>query len=366
MLSPQYFFDADVALNSDQLTFAVASNSNPLLVTPVITGSTLVLNLTANRFGVSTITVSATDIAGLSVSDTFNLIVNQVDNVPLTNADSYIVPQGSTLITTDPLGLVGGPENDGVLANDSDPEGGALSAILVAGPQFATSFQLNSNGTFTYAHDATKGRQVDTFTYRASDGVGQSVVTTVTLDIGEPPPPPHQNPTEAMDVNADGFISPIDALLIINFLNNNDGDGSVGSLPPPPPYRDVNGDNFITPIDALMVINILNNSLASGGEGEARLSTADVSSAFAYQEIVSSNTLNARIGMRNVNREDTQLYGPRRNDSVFMELGQVGEASLVDANWFSNREADGDETREIPVDLALADLLNGFGDSHEA
>jgi hypothetical protein len=36
------------------------------------------------------------------------------------------------------------------------------------------------------------------------------------------------------------------------------GDGSVEQLPPTPPFRDVNGDNFVTPIDALLVINTLN------------------------------------------------------------------------------------------------------------
>ena len=36
---------------------------------------------------------------------------------------------------------------------------------------------------------------------------------------------------------------------------------------PPPPYYDVSGDSFITPRDALLVINCLNRR-ASGGEGE--------------------------------------------------------------------------------------------------
>src|SRR5690606_36540114 len=103
----------------------------------------------------------------------------------------------------------------------------------------------------------------DRFTYRASDGSGVSVVTTVTINIDNPPPPSHQNPDSSLDVNADGFISPIDALLIINIINERAVSGSgatipTSSLPPPPPYVDTDGNNLITPNDVLQVINYLN------------------------------------------------------------------------------------------------------------
>ena len=65
------------------------------------------------------------------------------------------------------------------------------------------------------------------------------------------------------DVNCDNNTTPIDALLVINALNQ-DGprsanDGPEGLAP------DVNGDGNISPIDALMVINDLN----SEGEDDA-------------------------------------------------------------------------------------------------
>jgi hypothetical protein len=73
------------------------------------------------------------------------------------------------------------------------------------------------------------------------------------------------------DVNLDGFVSPIDALLVVNYLNEHlsdlegSGEGSTGWK------RDVNHDNQISPIDALLVINYLNRpkSAAPVGEGEA-------------------------------------------------------------------------------------------------
>ncbi len=68
------------------------------------------------------------------------------------------------------------------------------------------------------------------------------------------------NPKIAEDVNADGFVTPIDALILINRLNE------VGShaLPiltgntMPPPYYDSSGDANLSPLDALVVINYLN------------------------------------------------------------------------------------------------------------
>ncbi len=76
------------------------------------------------------------------------------------------------------------------------------------------------------------------------------------------------NPNIPEDVNGDNAVSPIDALLIINYLNSN-GPGAVPSGTGAP-FLDVNADGFVTSIDALIVINRLNTS---GGEGE--LATAE-------------------------------------------------------------------------------------------
>lgn len=65
---------------------------------------------------------------------------------------------------------------------------------------------------------------------------------------------PDQNPAHPMDTNNDGFVSPSDSLVIINYIN-------AGGAPVPPagaPFLDVNGDGFVAPGDALLVINYLN------------------------------------------------------------------------------------------------------------
>ena len=86
------------------------------------------------------------------------------------------------------------------------------------------------------------------------------------------------NLTNAFDVNNDGFVSPIDVLILVNSLNTGgsgllsgtvpggaSGEGGTGRF-----FMDVNADHYLSPLDALMVINELNNRQRGGsGEGEA-------------------------------------------------------------------------------------------------
>jgi RHS repeat-associated protein len=81
------------------------------------------------------------------------------------------------------------------------------------------------------------------------------------------PGSPWQNEYAAVDVDRDGTAAPIDALAILDALNEQ----GVGPLGDPPrqndgteAYLDVNGDNLLSPIDALEVINYLNQLLSSG------------------------------------------------------------------------------------------------------
>ncbi len=82
---------------------------------------------------------------------------------------------------------------------------------------------------------------------------------------------PYKNQTNNADVNADGFVTPIDALQVINFLARNGSSAALTNPPnrPVPPYVDVNGDGFVTPIDVLIVINTINRQTFGAGEGEA-------------------------------------------------------------------------------------------------
>ncbi len=95
-----------------------------------------------------------------------------VNRPPVAVDDAYAVTGGDVLIVSAP----------GVLGNDSDPDGDALSAQLVAGPA-SGNLVLNPDGSFIYvpAEDAVSGPV--TFTYRASDGVAPSNLATVTITV---------------------------------------------------------------------------------------------------------------------------------------------------------------------------------------
>lgn len=89
---------------------------------------------------------------------------------------------------------------------------------------------------------------------------------------------PSRNPFLPLDPNRNGEVSPVDALLPINSLNENGprplaAPPSVGTLPEF--YLDANGDNFSSPIDALLVINFLNDPTGNA-EGEAVLTHPDL------------------------------------------------------------------------------------------
>jgi hypothetical protein len=79
-----------------------------------------------------------------------------------------------------------------------------------------------------------------------------------------------QNSENRFDVNGDGLVTPLDALLIIIDMNAN-GMRVLGELPSgefPPAMVDVNGDGILTPLDALEVIIYLNSG-AIAGQGES-------------------------------------------------------------------------------------------------
>ncbi len=92
----------------------------------------------------------------------------------------------------------------------------------------------------------------------------------LTLDVYSNPFP-WQNRASNLDVNSDGGITALDAMLVINALNST----ATGRGPLSVPreleelklfYIDTSGDNVLSPLDALLVINKLT---ADRGEGEA-------------------------------------------------------------------------------------------------
>jgi len=83
------------------------------------------------------------------------------------------------------------------------------------------------------------------------------------------------NAAAPIDIDDNGVLAPLDALLVINFLNSS----PTRFLPNRVPSEmdgimlDVSGDRWVTPIDALMVVNDLNDG--GSGEVERRIVATD-------------------------------------------------------------------------------------------
>jgi VCBS repeat-containing protein len=126
----------------------------------------------ANFTGTDTFTYILSDGSVTIDSVTVSLTVSAVNDAPAGAADSYSMSEDGTLTVT---------ADDGVLANDSDPEGGSVTAVIGTQPANGT-VSLSSDGSFTYTPDADF-YGTDTFTYTASDGTNSSSAVTVTITV---------------------------------------------------------------------------------------------------------------------------------------------------------------------------------------
>lgn len=348
-LSPNHFFDPDVQSNGDVLSFQIVGNSNPSMVSATVESGVLKLTLLPNQFGTGSVVIQATDSTNQSATGAVTLTISNLNEPPVGLPDGYRVPQGSLLNVS---------AVQGVLANDTDAENSPLTAILVSAPQQAAQFNLNSNGSFSYQHNGTS-RQSDSFTYRASDGLLQSQLVTVTITVDAPLPSTHQNRSNNLDVNADGRVSAIDALLIINLLNSMPAPIRVESLGAPPPYYDVNGDYRVSSFDALLVINELNRRSGGGGSGEAEGEGQVVDSRQLAPAVidVSASLDNRRYQLLPVSEttDRSQLLGKTvKNTSV------VSASTAGHSDWIEERASQlpAQKLQEIALTEVLAEELD--------
>jgi VCBS repeat-containing protein len=123
------------------------------------------LQITSNDHG-------ATGSGGaLTATSSLALTVVQVNHPPVATNDSYSTNEDTPFSVAAP----------GVLANDADPDGDPLAAVLVSGPSHGM-LTLNGDGSFTYTPDPHYNG-ADSFTYKASDGTLDSNVATVSLTV---------------------------------------------------------------------------------------------------------------------------------------------------------------------------------------
>ena len=179
-------------LDGDTLSFAATGLPAGLTVnatTGVISG-TIDKNASQPAGGVYTVTVTANDGKGGSVSTTFTWTVTNpgptaVNDIASTNEDAPVVIS--------------------VLSNDTDPDGDVLSVVSAAAGH--GTVVINANGTITYT-PALNFNGTDTITYMISDGNGGTSNATVTITVAAVNDAPVLNPPlpNLYDLDAD-FVS---------------------------------------------------------------------------------------------------------------------------------------------------------------
>lgn len=184
--SDQYDVAEDTTLVVDAATGVLANDTDPdgdaltaTLVAAASHGSVVLesngaftYTPNANFHGSDQFTYVANDGVAVSQIATVSLTISPVNDRPYAASDSYVTPQGVPLIVD---------AASGVLANDSDADGDALTASLVSGTAHGT-LELNPDGSFTYTPNAG-AYGFDSFTYRASDGTEFSADATVVLGV---------------------------------------------------------------------------------------------------------------------------------------------------------------------------------------
>ncbi len=204
------------------------------------------------------------------------------------------------------------------IADGGPLAGGTLLAPVITGVDIltATVFAASNTGIRTDADDAAGDDPVPQHAYRGTTTAAGMVnadglLATVTIDTtgfergswsltlsntingatdfaGQAAavvdglivlPQTWSNPANPYDVDGNGRVSPLDALIVISYLNAHPGGSLLPAMPQsPPPYYDVNGDYQCTAADVLVLINFLNAREANGagsGAAEGELSQVD-------------------------------------------------------------------------------------------
>jgi hypothetical protein len=175
---------------------------------------------------------------------------------------------------------------------------------------------------------------------------------------------PYTNPSNRLDVNGDGGVSPLDVLQLVNYINAN-GTGRL-PFPPsftPPPYLDVDGNGFISPLDVVTVINFINSQTTGGGaEGEGFVSDQWISAAsLAAPEVTAAGRSNEkRLPQANAATQAIQSL-----DSYLANVSSdIGPSLAVDqldwSTFLPIEEAVEDKDPNVALSIAIDDILGSL------
>jgi hypothetical protein len=160
------------------------------------------------------------------------------------------------------------------------------------------------------------------------------------------------------DVDQDGNLTPMDALLVINHLNHSGAAEGEG------PMVDCNGDGFVTPLDALEVINQLNSGQTRSGQNlpaniasnlSSGLSTNVTTQAADLVDNILADTKDflQDLGATNI-VDSSRTLVDNILDDVDAFVGDASVSNLLDS-IFGSHENSGD------LNQSINQLVNSFG-----
>jgi hypothetical protein len=204
------------------------------------------------------VSIRSTDSSGLSVDVPLAFNVTDVNELP------PVAVADSAKTTTDSIVIIN------VLGNDTDADSTIdVSTVRIVTPPSQGSVRVLTDGRIEFTPPVNL-RATSTFSYSVKDSDGVSSNSAVVSILAYSA---FQNQRMALDVDADGSITPLDVLTIVNDINTRGLRVLPTGVPETAPYLDTNGNGQTDPLDALAVINHLNT--LAGGEGERSAKSVD-------------------------------------------------------------------------------------------
>lgn len=223
-------------------------------------------------------TYTISDGTATSLPVTVTITVNPVNDAPTGETESYTVVEDHVLTVAAP----------GVLGNDYDVEGTALTAAISTQPAHG-EVVLNSDGSFEYTPDENFAGD-DSFTYTASDGELSSAPVIVNIEVT-----PVNDPPTAV---ADTYGTLEDTLLEVA------APGFIGNDTDPDP-GDTHTATLVDPTDSGTLVFHEDGSFTY--DPDENFNGSDSFSYYINDGLVDSNTVIVTINVTAVNDAPTAV-----------------------------------------------------------
>jgi len=296
---------------------------------------TLVFTPAPNAFGTANITITVLD-SGTTTNGginsktiSFTITINPINDAPIAVDDSILVNEGATIavVTNNATTLTN---------NDTDVDNLSLTATIVTQPTNG-SVTLNTNGTFSYTHNGSETTS-DSFTYKANDGLLDSNIATVTINVTPVNDAPVGN-NDSFTVNEGATVTVL--LNSQTSVLHNDTDAENNTL---------TVSVVATPTNGTVTLN------SSGTFSYTHNDTETTTDSFTYK--VNDGLLDSNITTVSITVIPVNDNGPTDISVSNFSLNENLPASTI--GQFSVLDLD------LPADTHAYELVSGTGDTNNS